>query len=132
MKQIFDLHSILMRLAAGAGCAAGAAIVALLDRVTGINMDLSVFYFIPIALASIFLSRKLGFWLAVLSAILFFWANRQHYSDALSFAYINTGLHAVSFIVVSFVFSYIKEDEDKIEVLDRELAKTRQKLEKQA
>lgn len=127
MKQILNPYHFLMKGAGGFACAMGSLLVVGLDHFTGFNVDVSVFYFIPIALASIFLGRVFGFSLAIFSMLLFFWVNRVYYSDTMVFAYINTGMHAVSFIVVGFLFSYLKEEEDQIDVLDRELAKTQRK-----
>jgi low affinity Fe/Cu permease len=127
MKQLLNPYHALMKGVVGVACLIGTLLVSGLDYLSGFNVDMSVFYFIPIVLASIYLSRIFGFSLAILSAILFFLVNRIYYQDVEVFAYVNTGMHAVSFIVVGFLFSYLQEEEDEIDVLDQKLTRTLQK-----
>ncbi len=128
MNKLSHLDYTLTRMMVLLGCVAATLGVAALDFITGIKIDMSVFYFFPVAWAAIVIHRRAGLWIALLATVLFFGVNIPHYRDALVFACINTGMHSVCFIAIGFVFSFIKEEKEKIEVLDKELAKTQQQL----
>lgn len=84
----------------------------------GVLTDVSVFYFIPILIASILFGRKYGILTAVVSAALFFfvgigafskslvfWKNMGFYWDIVLLVHLNMGLHLLTYVVVAMIFA---------------------------
>ena len=130
MRQIRDFYSLLTRILVTAAALFCVFLIGFLDYLSGIKIDLSVFYFIPIAMTAIYVRRKAAVSLAIVSTFAVFICNWRDYSDAIYYAYVNTGMHLISFIMIAVVFSYIRQEKQKIQVLNRELEKVARKIAK--
>lgn len=91
-----------------------------LDFATGIELSVSIFYFIPITLSAWFVSRRGGMSVSILSGVIWFFADflsARHYSHPL-IPYWNAFILIGSFAAVSLTLTALKKSMD----LENELA----------
>lgn len=85
-------------------------LIGLADYVTGYQFGFSIFYLAPIAIVTWNLGRKAGFWLSVICAVVWFFADfyaRNSYSNLL-IPYWNAGIRFGFFLVVVHLLSKTK------------------------
>jgi diguanylate cyclase (GGDEF)-like protein len=97
------------------------AVLGFVDYLTGPEIAFSVFYFLPVALSTYFVSRQAGLVVAVVSAVVWFLADRATghiYTQPLA-AYWNTLMRLVSFVVVALLLALLRETIDHEKLLAR-------------
>jgi len=117
-----------------AGCVVWLAGLGWIDRVTGYELGLFAFYTAPVAVAAWHFGQGPGIVMAFLASAIWYMADRyagDRYS-APFFGYWNTGMHFATFIINAVTFAKIKSSLDQRHELERELIKTRKRLEQLA
>lgn len=98
-----------------------AAAISVFDRGVRIDLSLSVFYLVPIAIASWYINRRSGIVLSVLCSLAWLWADTAGKQAAISFLPIwNAGIRLSFFAIVSYLISLQKRAYQK----ERRLART--------
>lgn len=85
-------------------------VIAALDFFTSYELRLSVFYYVPVFLASWFIGRKMGLLIALTASVI--WAvidyvNAAYYSSDF-YRWWNIGIRATSFIFVAWLVAYLR------------------------
>lgn len=91
------------------------------DYLTGPEIAFSVFYFLPVALSTYYVSRQTGLVVALVSAVAWFLADRATgyiYTQPLA-AYWNTLMRLVSFAVVALLLALLREALDHEKLIAR-------------
>lgn len=91
-------------------CIALVAIVGLLDHKTGYEMSFSIFYVVPIGIASWYGGRKFGYWVAILSA--FVWLavdfTAGHKYSLMIIPFWNTAVRLSFFVVIGYLLVAVR------------------------
>lgn len=90
---------------------AGVLLLGMLNYVAGYELGFFVFYYIPVAIVAWHLGSTAGFLISVLSAAVWFLADSfagHSYSSGF-YAWWNTGIRLVSFLVIAASFSIINK-----------------------
>lgn len=91
-------------------------LIGFVDYLTGFEISLSVFYLIPIFIATWYISRSFGFFIAVITTIIWFLSDHftgHVYSNPI-FAYWNTAVQFVFFVFFSVLLSRLREVNKKL------------------
>lgn len=108
-------------------CAASVFFIGFVDVISDYRIDYSIFYFIPISVASIFLRRFIGTIMALTATAVYGFANNAAYTTPF-YLYLNVFLHAVSFLIIGIAFARLKEDYDRIQTLKHKLFRAHHRL----
>ena len=113
--------------------AASAAVLLLigwLDNITGYEFGFFIFYFIPVAIASWYVGRRHGLFIAVASAICWYLSDRytNHPYSKAYFIYWEMFMRLISFITTSLTVSRIRQMLTNEEHLNAKLERTLQEL----
>lgn len=115
------------RAALYAGTATSLAVITWVDYVTGYELGLFVFYFIPVALAAWYGTRTSAIAFAVASGVCWYLSDRfslHPYSSAF-LIYWETGMRLVSYLTTALTLSHIRTDlqrrEDLLQVVSHDL-----------
>jgi len=113
-----------------AGCAVWLALLGWIDRVTGHELGLFVFYTAPVAAVDWNLGQAPGILMAFVASVIWYMADRyagDRYS-APFYGYWNTAMHFTTFIINAVTFAKIKSSLNQRHELERALVETREQL----
>lgn len=113
-----------------AGCAVWLAGLGWIDRATGYELGLFAFYTAPVAVVAWNLGQATGIIVAFIASAIWYMAGRyagDHYS-APFYAYWNTGMHFITFIINAVTFAKIKSSLNQRHELERALAESREQV----
>jgi hypothetical protein len=91
-------------------------LVGILDGLTGYEIDFSVFYYVPLALAGWFLSRRVALTLAVLAVATWLAADvvAGHAVPDLRVAVWNATFELVTYVAVAWVVGWMRTEHDRL------------------
>jgi diguanylate cyclase (GGDEF)-like protein len=106
---------------------ASMAVVAVLDAVTGTEISFSVFYLVPVAFAGAFVSRRAGWAVALMSAVVWGYldAVSGHGYSAAWILYWNGGVRLAFFLIVNELISMLRSVQAHLHELSRTDSLTR-------
>jgi hypothetical protein len=115
--KLFDI--VVLRFLGVMACGAGIFLIGYIDVISDYRIDYSVFYFMPICFASLFLRKSIGAIMALTATGVYWFANK--YASQELYLYWNVFLHGISFLIIGIAFARLKEDYDRIQALRRRL-----------
>ncbi len=122
------LETIILRLIGVLLCASSIFLVGFVDCISDERIDFSVFYFIPISVASVFFGKPVAAIMSLTAAGAYYLANDTPAPQLRWFLYINFFLHLASFLIIGMAFSRLKEEYDQVQLLKRKLSRFHRKL----
>ncbi len=113
-----------------AGCAVWLAALGWVDRATGYELGLFVFYTAPVGMVAWHLGRGPGIAAAFLASVVWYLADQlagDRYSTAF-YGYWNSGMHFGTFMINAVAIAKIKSSLNERHAVERDLTEARQRL----
>lgn len=113
-----------------AGAAALLALITCIDWATGYEFELFVFYYLPVAIAAWFASRRWGIAFGLAAAISWYLSDRLsgHVYSSAWLAYWESFIRLVAFLVIALTVAKIRESLTYERALNRELAESLERV----